>query len=276
MKSPHLETVKPARVKRLRPGDSAIVQVGVENKHGVEAGSKGPATAVAHWGGGHGAASKTVTATYGIPSYNATPESVNTHEAPEWFRDAKLGIFIHWGLYSIPAYGGVGKNENYAEWYWSSQMSPSDPTRTYQYHLEKYGPEVLYDDFIANFTAEEFRPKEWVDLISDSGAQYFVQVTKHHDGYALFDMPETVSKRNSVKQLPHRDFLRVSKHVEIMRDSAESSRSYSMLRRNTSRIFDGERTSVCRNGSILRIRNMNGLTHSEWVSKAGLSNWASD
>lgn len=88
-------------------------------------------------------------------------------------------------------------------------MSPDDPTKTYQYHLEHYGPEFLYDDFIANFTAENFRPKEWVDLIADAGARYLVPTTKHHDGYALFDMPETISKRNSVKQLPHRDFLKV-------------------------------------------------------------------
>lgn len=62
---------------------------------------------------------------------------------------------------------------------------------------------------MANFTAEEFKPKDWVDLIADAGAKYMVPVTKHHDGFALFDMPETVSKRNSVKQSPHRDFLRV-------------------------------------------------------------------
>lgn len=93
--------------------------------------------------------------------------------------------------------------------YWSSQMSPDDPTKTYQYHLEHYGPDFVYDDFMANFTAEKFRPKEWVDLVADAGARYIVPTTKHHDGYALFDMPETVSKRNSVKQLPHRDFLKV-------------------------------------------------------------------
>lgn len=115
VESENIETVQPAKVKRLPPGDSVIVQVGVQNKQGVESGSKGPATAVAEWGKG-ASASRDITATYGMPTYNATPESVNEHESPDWFRDVKYGIFIHWGLYSIPAYGGVGENENYAEW----------------------------------------------------------------------------------------------------------------------------------------------------------------
>ena len=94
-------------------------------------------------------------------------------------------------------------------------MNPDDPTRTYQYHLQHYGPKFLYDDFMENFTAENFKPKDWVDLIADAGAKYMVPVTKHHDGYALFDMPETISKRNSVKQSPHRDFLRVRTLKEL-------------------------------------------------------------
>lgn len=115
VESENLRTVQRAHVKRLRPGDSAIVQVGVQNQDGVEPGSKGPATAVAQWGKG-ASASRAITATYGMPTYNDSAASVNQHESPNWFRDAKFGIFIHWGLYSIPAYGGVGKNENYAEW----------------------------------------------------------------------------------------------------------------------------------------------------------------
>lgn len=88
-------------------------------------------------------------------------------------------------------------------------MIESDPSRTWQYHLETYGPDVVYDDFIANFTADKFNPKDWVDLIADAGAKYFVPTTKHHDGFALFSMPSTVSERNSVKQTPHRDLLKV-------------------------------------------------------------------
>jgi alpha-L-fucosidase len=67
----------------------------------------------------------------------------------------------------------------------------------------------VYDDFIANFTAEAFDPKEWVDLFAEAGAKYFVPTTKHHEGFALFDMPATVSNRTSVKLGPKRDLLKV-------------------------------------------------------------------
>lgn len=79
----------------------------------------------------------------------------------------------------------------------------------YEYNLKTYGPEHVYDDFIQNFTAAQFDPKEWVDLFADAGAQYFVQVSKHHDGYALFDIPENVTKRTSVAQYPHKNLLQM-------------------------------------------------------------------
>jgi alpha-L-fucosidase len=113
--SPSLITTRPASVKRLRPNDSAIVEVGVVNKPNVTDGSSGPATVVAEWNS-QGKSSLDITATYGIPTYNPTKSSVDQHEAPDWWRKAKFGIFIHWGLYSIPAWGNVGANESYAEW----------------------------------------------------------------------------------------------------------------------------------------------------------------
>ena len=68
----------------------------------------------------------------------------------------------------------------------------------------------MYDDFIQNFTASAWDPKEWVDLFADAGANYFVQVSKHHDGYAIFDLPANVSQRTSVAQFPHRNLLQAS------------------------------------------------------------------
>ncbi|KAF2193322.1 glycoside hydrolase family 29 protein [Zopfia rhizophila CBS 207.26] len=224
VQSEALITVQPAKVKRIRPGNSVVVEVGVENKHGVERGSTGTAKVVAQWANG-ASTSLNVTATYGIPKYNASKASIDKHESPNWWRNAKYGIFIHWGLYSVPAWGNTGPNESYAEWYWFRQINQTDKTQTYQYHLEHYGPNVVYDDFMANFTADKFNPKDWVDLFADAGARYFVQVTKHHDGYAIFDMPGNVSERNSVKQNPHRDFLK-----EIF----EAARTYQpQLRRGT-------------------------------------------
>jgi alpha-L-fucosidase len=88
-------------------------------------------------------------------------------------------------------------------------MNPDDKTQTYQHHKEVYGVDMVYDDFIANFSASRFDAKDWVDFFVDSGARYFVPTTKHHDGFSLFDMPSEVSDRNSVYQNPHRDFIRV-------------------------------------------------------------------
>lgn len=115
--SPSLDTVIPGAVHRLAPGQRALVQVGVKNKAGVQAGAQcsGKATAAA---GPHGkqTASAAISGACGIGDYDNTAESLLTHRTPDWFDKIKYGIFIHWGLYSVPAYGNTGKNENYAEW----------------------------------------------------------------------------------------------------------------------------------------------------------------
>ncbi|KJY00675.1 alpha-l-fucosidase like protein [Zymoseptoria brevis] len=204
--SPGLKTVVPGIINRLRPGDQAIVQVGVVNTDGTEPGTTGPATVEINGNGVQ--ASLTFNATYGIGRYEATYESIYAHESPPWFTNGKFGIFIHWGVYSVPGWGNVGKKEMYAEWYWwyLNQGRNSKAGDWYDYHLATYGPDVVYDDFIQNFTASAFDPKEWVDLFADSGAQYFVQVSKHHDGFAIFDTGN-VSARNSVAQFPHKNLL---------------------------------------------------------------------
>ncbi|KAK5744937.1 hypothetical protein LTR17_001688 [Elasticomyces elasticus] len=204
--APGLTTVVPGIINRLRPGDQAIVQIGVVNTNGTATGSAGPATIII---AGHGVqSSHTFNATYGIADYEPTFESIYSHESPMWYDDGKFGIFIHWGVYSVPGWGNVGKNESYAEWYWWDQnQGPGQKDQIYEYDLATYGPDHVYDDFIQNFTAEVFDPKEWVDLFADAGAQYFVQVSKHHDGYAIFDLPENVTKRTSVQQFPHRNLL---------------------------------------------------------------------
>jgi hypothetical protein len=95
-------------------------------------------------------------------------------------------------------------------YWWDQNLGPDTPEETYQYNLKTYGPDHVYDDFIQNFTASAWDPKEWVDLFADAGANYFVQVSKHHDGYAIFDLPANVSQRTSVAQFPHRNLLQAS------------------------------------------------------------------
>ncbi|KAJ4355483.1 uncharacterized protein N0V89_003499 [Didymosphaeria variabile] len=202
-----VETVTPGYIKRLRAGDQVRVNVGVKTKEGVESGSTGAAT-VSVEGKGLDCSNYIFNATFGIKEYEPTYESVYTHDSPDWYNDLKYGIFIHWGPYAVPAWGNVGDNETYAEWYWwNLNKGPSTSDQTYQYHLEHYGPDVVYDDFIQNFSASAYNPKDWVDLFADAGANYFVQVSKHHDGYAIFDLPANVSERTSVVQYPHRNLL---------------------------------------------------------------------
>lgn len=164
-----LNTVVPGVINRLQPGDQAIVHVGVENAEGVSAGTTGPATV--HISGADVQGAHTFDAMYGVPEYEPTFDSIYSHEAPTWYSNAKYGIFIHWGPYSVPAWGNKGDKEDYAEWYWWHLNNPDDPSETYQYHRETYGPDVVYDDFIANFTADAFDAKEWVDLFADAGGE---------------------------------------------------------------------------------------------------------
>jgi alpha-L-fucosidase len=199
--------VQNATIKRLAPGDQSTVQIGVQNTPNTPLGQAGSATILVS-GSSVPTASYTFNATYGIAPYQPTYESIYEHESPQWYNNAKYGIFIHWGVYAVPAWGNVGKNETYSEWYWwNLNQGPSTKDQTYEYHLEHYGPDVVYDDFIANFTAAAWDPHEWVDLFADAGAKYFVQVSKHHDGYAIFDIPANVTKRTSVAQFPHRNLL---------------------------------------------------------------------
>lgn len=120
IESPGLETVTEGVIHRLGPGDQASVEIGVRNRKGVLAGDSGPATVVVQ---GCNVASKkyALKATYGISLYDATYESVYSHESPSWYNNAKYGIFIHWGIYSVPGWGNSGTKENYAEWYSSPQ-----------------------------------------------------------------------------------------------------------------------------------------------------------
>ena len=118
-------TVQPAVLKRLRPGDQAKVQIGVVTSNCVSTGSAGEATV--RLSGGSVNETYSFNATFGIKDYEATYESVYAHESPSWYNDAKYGIFIHWGVYSVPGWGNVGKNESYAEWCALSVSAPYVP-----------------------------------------------------------------------------------------------------------------------------------------------------
>ncbi|THG97827.1 hypothetical protein EW026_g4244 [Hermanssonia centrifuga] len=196
--SDDIETVVPGIVKRLRSNDQVVVPVGVRNRVGVKSGTSAKVQVVLS-SAGENQAERDVKledandwdVVAGIPEWTNGDASLRTHEAPEWFNDAKFGIFIHWGIYSVPAWAPTG--QQYAEWYnWDFHNPPNSGSPTWTHHLQTYGPDVVYDDFIANWTASAWSPNDWTDLFSNAGAKYFVLVTKHHDGFALtyFSIPE--------------------------------------------------------------------------------------
>ena len=122
-------------------------------------------------------------------------QSLANYQAPDWYRDAKFGIFIHWGLYSVPAYGN--------EWYPREMYLEGSSIN--KHHVATYGPltQFGYKDFIPMFKAEHFDPQAWAKLFKDSGARYVVPVFEHHDGFAIYD--SDLSDWTAKKMGPHRD-----------------------------------------------------------------------
>ena len=124
-------------------------------------------------------------------------QSLQKYEVPEWYKDAKFGIFIHWGVYSVPAFGN--------EWYPRNMYVPGSPE--YKHHIATYGPpdKFGYKDFIPMFKAEHFDPAAWATLFKKSGAKYVVPVAEHHDGFAMYD--SGLSDWTAAKMGPHRDII---------------------------------------------------------------------
>lgn len=149
-------------------------------------------------------------------------ESINERGYPQWFRDAKLGIFIHWGLYSVPAYASP---EGYGEWFYRGLMLGDEGRR---HALDAYAPNPSLDIFpgidswpdslqvaFRRYAAlrdcwhgEKWNPDEWASLFQRAGARYVLLVSKHHDGYCLWNYPNTAFPDwNSVESGPRRDIV---------------------------------------------------------------------
>jgi len=134
--------------------------------------------------------------------YSPDWESLYKHQAvPDWMRDAKFGIYTHWGIYSVPAYN----NEHYYRT--MHQSTGYSKHGTYQRHVALYGPleEFGYHDFIPMLKGENFNADEWADLYVKSGARFAGLVAEHHDGYSLWNSDFTPF--NSYVTGPHRDVV---------------------------------------------------------------------
>ena len=149
-------------------------------------------------------------------TYEATWESLDSRQTPSWFQDSKFGIFIHWGLYSVPAWSPRG---TYAEWYWHAKdglprkhaAAVARSEAVIEFHQRVYGEEFDYRDFRPLFTCELFQPEQWAKIFKRSGARYVVLTSKHHDGYCLWPSKEATKSFgtawNSVESGPHRDLV---------------------------------------------------------------------
>lgn len=137
--------------------------------------------------------------------YQPNWESLDQRPVPQWFKDAKFGIFIHWGVYSVPGWCTKG---NYAEWY--QQGLQTTDTARMNYHKAKFGNRTYYQ-LADDFKAELFNPDDWAKVFEQSGAKYIVLTSKHHDGFALW--PSTTTNKtwgfpwNAVDIGPKRDLL---------------------------------------------------------------------
>ncbi|HEY3628355.1 MAG TPA: alpha-L-fucosidase [Terracidiphilus sp.] len=129
--------------------------------------------------------------------FKADWDSLGAYRVPEWYRDAKFGIFIHWGVFSVPAFD--------SEWYPRNMYIEGG--RAFKHHVETYGPQSKfgYKDFIPLFRAEHFDPDGWVDLFARAGARYVVPVAEHCDGFAMYD--SNVDPWNAAKMGPKRDVV---------------------------------------------------------------------
>jgi alpha-L-fucosidase len=129
--------------------------------------------------------------------FAASWDSLGHYQIPTWYLDAKFGIFIHWGVYSVPAFE--------SEWYPRMMYLPG--SAVFKHHVDVYGPQAKfgYKDFIPQFTAAKFDAARWAQLFHDSGAKFVVPVGEHHDGFPMYD--SDLTEYSAVKMGPHRDVV---------------------------------------------------------------------
>ncbi len=165
--------------------------------------------------------------------FQANWESLKTYKIPDWYQDAKFGIFIHWGAYSVPAFGN--------EWYPREMYLQG--TKVFQHEVATYGPQSKfgYKDFLPEFKAEKFQPKAWAELFRKAGAKYVVPVAEHHDGFAMYN--SALSDWCAAKMGPHRDTtgeLEKAVRAEGLHFGASSHRAEHYFFMNGGREFDSD------------------------------------
>lgn len=165
--------------------------------------------------------------------YKDNWQSLSGHVPPAWYTRGKLGIFIHWGVYSVPAFGN--------EWYSRNMYDPG--SREFQHHREIYGDQKQfgYKDFIPLFKGERFDPAAWIDLFSAAGARFVLPVAEHHDGFAMYNT--ALNRWNSMNMGPRRDVMGELKQAAEsagLRFCASTHRAEHYFFMNMGRTFDSD------------------------------------
>ncbi|ULQ55346.1 alpha-L-fucosidase [Flavihumibacter rivuli] len=141
--------------------------------------------------------------------YKPEWNSLDSRNIPAWFSNAKFGIFIHWGVYSVPAYRPIEKGlyASYAEWYYA-KVYANEKNGGKEFHEKNYGKDFEYRQFAPLFRAELWDPQQWARLFKSSGAKYVVLTSKHHDGYCLWPTKSPYKKNwNAMAVGPKRDIV---------------------------------------------------------------------
>ncbi|XP_020293551.1 alpha-L-fucosidase [Pseudomyrmex gracilis] len=132
------------------------------------------------------------------PKYIPTWSSLDSRPLPSWYDAAKFGIFIHWGVFSVPSFG--------SEWFWNNWKEETTSTKYRDFMKQRYPPNFTYQEFGRDFTAEFFNASQWAELFQASGAKYIVLTSKHHEGYTLWPSKYSFSW-NSMDVGPHKDLV---------------------------------------------------------------------
>ena len=165
--------------------------------------------------------------------FDNTWESLREYRPARWFGESKFGIFLHWGVYSVPAFSD--------EWYSRNMYRPGTPA--YEHHIQTYGPqsEFGYKDFIPDLHMREFDPDAWAALFRSAGAQYVVPVAEHHDGYAMYRSDRT--RWDVSRTGPRRDVfgdLATAVRAQAMTFGASSHRAEHWFFMNGGQTFESD------------------------------------
>ncbi len=133
-----------------------------------------------------------------LQRYTPDWNSLDTRPLPQWYDDAKVGIFIHWGIFSVPSF--------YSEWFWNDWQHNPPVQEVVDFMKKNYPPNFTYADFAKEFRAEFFDPNEWADIFEASGAKYVVLTSKHHEGYCMWPSANSWNW-NSMTVGPNRDLV---------------------------------------------------------------------